>query len=126
MTIRQGITGSLFLKDSRFSNWDAVAVTRLPFFGDHQGIVFAEGKSTDGTREEIQRMMEKYPEKDIKLVVQEGRGKGDAVRSGSSFAKGDLLMILDGDLTVPPEDLHKFYRTLADDVGELVNGCRPG
>ena len=100
------------------------AVTRLPAFGEHQEIVFVEGGSTDGTREEIQRVMEKYPEKDIKLVVQEGRGKGDAVRSGFSFAKGDILMILDADLTVPPEDLPKFYRAMADDVGEFINGCR--
>jgi ubiquinone/menaquinone biosynthesis C-methylase UbiE len=100
------------------------AVDRLPSFGEHQEIVFVEGGSTDGTREEIQSMMEKYPEKDIKFMVQQGQGKGDAVRSGFSFAKGDILMILDGDLTVPPEDLPKFYRALADDVGEFVNGCR--
>jgi 2-polyprenyl-3-methyl-5-hydroxy-6-metoxy-1,4-benzoquinol methylase len=100
------------------------AVARLPSFGEHQEIIFVEGGSTDGTREEIQRMMEKYPEKDIKLVVQEGREKGDAVRSGFSLAKGDILMILDGDLTVPPEDIPKFYRALADDVGEFINGCR--
>lgn len=100
------------------------ALTRLPSFGEHQEIIFVEGGSTDGTREEIQSMMKKYPEKDIKLVVQQGQGKGDAVRSGFSFAKGDILMILDGDLTVPPEDLPKFYRVLADDVGEFVNGCR--
>ena len=100
------------------------AITRLPSFGEHQEIIFVEGGSTDGTREEIQRMIEKCPEKDIKLVVQKGRGKGDAVRSGFSFAKGDILMILDGDLTVPPEDLPKFYRALADDVGEFINGCR--
>jgi len=100
------------------------AVTRLPSFGEHQEIVFVEGGSSDGTREEIQRMMEKYPEKDIKLAVQEGQGKGDAVRRGFSCAKGDILMILDGDLTVPPEDLPKFYRALAGDVGEFINGCR--
>lgn len=100
------------------------AITRLPSFGQHQEIIFVEGGSADGTREEIQRMMEKYPEKDIKLVVQEGQGKGDAVRSGFAVAKGDILMILDGDLTVPPEDLHKFYRALAEDAGEFVNGCR--
>jgi glycosyltransferase involved in cell wall biosynthesis len=100
------------------------AVTRLPSFGEHQEIIFVEGGSTDGTREEIQRVIEKYREKDIKLVVQEGQGKGDAVRSGFSLAKGDILMILDADLTVPPEDLPKFYRALADDVGEFINGCR--
>jgi ubiquinone/menaquinone biosynthesis C-methylase UbiE len=100
------------------------AVTRLPSFGEHQEIIFVEGGSTDGTREEILRVMERYPKEDIKLVVQEGKGKGDAVRSGFSFAKGDILMILDGDLTVPPEDLPKFYRAMADDVGEFINGCR--
>jgi ubiquinone/menaquinone biosynthesis C-methylase UbiE len=100
------------------------AVARLPSFGEHQEIIFVEGGSTDGTREEIQRVIETYPQKDIKVVVQEGRGKGDAVRSGFSLAKGDILMILDGDLTVPPEDLPKFYRALADDVGEFINGCR--
>jgi len=100
------------------------AITRLPSFGEHQEIIFVEGGSTDGTREEIQRMIEKYPEKDIKLAIQEGRGKGNAVRGGFSFAKGDILMILDGDLTVPPEDLPKFYRALAGDVGEFINGCR--
>jgi glycosyltransferase involved in cell wall biosynthesis len=68
--------------------------------------------------------MERYPEKDIKTVAQEGQGKGDAVRKGFSLAEGDILMILDGDLTVPPEDLPKFYRVLADDAGEFVNGCR--
>ena len=100
------------------------AITRLPSFGEHQEIIFVEGGSTDGTRQEIRSVMERYPEKDIKLVVQEGRGKGDAVRSGFSRAEGDILMILDGDLTVPPEDLPKFYRALANDVGEFVNGCR--
>jgi ubiquinone/menaquinone biosynthesis C-methylase UbiE len=100
------------------------AITRLPTFGGHQEVIFVEGGSTDGTREEIQRVMETHPEKDIKLVFQEGRGKGAAVRIGFSFAKGDILMILDGDLTVPPEDLPKFYRAMADDVGEFINGCR--
>ena len=100
------------------------AIARLRSFGEHQEIIFVEGGSTDGTREEIQRVMEKYPQKDIKLVVQGGHGKGDAVRSGFSLAKGDILMILDGDLTVPPEDLPKFYRALAEDKGEFINGCR--
>lgn len=100
------------------------AVRRIPPFGGHQEIVFAEGHSTDGTREEILRVIEKYPDRDIKLVVQDGKGKGNAVRSGFSEAQGEILMILDGDLTVPPEDLSKFYQAIADDHGEFINGCR--
>lgn len=100
------------------------AIERIPEFGSHQEIIFVEGDSTDGTREEIERAISAYPEKDIKMFVQEGTGKGDAVRKGFSEAKGDILMILDADLTMPPEDLPKFYRALAGDLGEFINGCR--
>ena len=51
-------------------------------------------------------------------------GKGDAVRKGFAAAKGDILMILDADLTVPPEDLVKFYTALVEGKGEFINGTR--
>jgi SAM-dependent methyltransferase len=100
------------------------AVKRLPPFGTRQEILFVEGGSTDGTKEEIQRVIRAYPDKPIKLIVQDGVGKGDAVRKGFAAAEGDILMILDADLTVPPEDLPKFYEALAEDLGEFINGCR--
>ena len=87
-------------------------------------MIFVDGHSSDGTQAEIERVIKAYPDKDIKLMVQDGQGKGDAVRKGFASAKGDILMILDADLTVPPEDLPKFYRALAEDQGEFVNGCR--
>ncbi len=100
------------------------AVKRLPEFGGRHEIIFVEGNSTDGTRDEIKRVIANHPEKDIKLLVQGGKGKGDAVRTGFAAARGDILMILDADLTMPPEDLPKFYRALAEDQGEFINGCR--
>ena len=100
------------------------AVKRIPNFGKHQEIIFVDGHSTDGTQEEINRIIDAYPDKDIKLLLQVGQGKGDAVRKGFADAKGDILMILDADLTVPPEDLPKFYRALREDQGEFINGCR--
>jgi SAM-dependent methyltransferase len=100
------------------------AVKRIPPFGQHQEIIFADGHSTDGTQEEVNRIITAYPDKDIKLIVQDGQGKGDAVRQGFAAASGDILMILDADLTVPPEDLPKFYRPLVEDHGEFINGCR--
>jgi ubiquinone/menaquinone biosynthesis C-methylase UbiE len=100
------------------------AVKQIPPFGSHQEFIFVDGHSADGTQEEINRIIEAYPHKDIKLILQEGQGKGDAVRKGFAAAKGDVLMILDADLTVPPEDLSKFYRALAEDHGEFINGCR--
>jgi glycosyltransferase involved in cell wall biosynthesis len=66
-----------------------------------------------------------FPDRDVKLLYQgDGRGKGDAVRKGFAAAAGDILMILDADLTVPPEDLPRFYRALAEGKGEFINGSR--
>jgi 2-polyprenyl-3-methyl-5-hydroxy-6-metoxy-1,4-benzoquinol methylase len=100
------------------------AIQRIPQFGTHQEIIFVDGHSTDGTPEEIQRVITNYPEKDIKLLMQDGKGKGDAVRKGFAHAMGDILMILDADLTMPPEDLPKFYEAIASGKGEFINGCR--
>ncbi len=100
------------------------AISRTPFFGTKQEFIFVEGGSRDGTYEEIERVIKKYPKKDIQLFRQSGKGKGDAVRVGFSKAKGDILMILDCDLTVCPEDLPKFYEALKNNQGEFINGCR--
>jgi SAM-dependent methyltransferase len=100
-------------------------IQRMPRLGAHTEIIFVEGNSTDGTVEEIKRVIAAYPERDIQLVPQgEGRGKGDAVRKGFAAAKGDILMILDADLTVGPEDLPKFYHALVSRQGELIHGSR--
>jgi 2-polyprenyl-3-methyl-5-hydroxy-6-metoxy-1,4-benzoquinol methylase len=100
------------------------AVKRIPPFGKNQEIMFVDGHSTDGTQEEVNRIIKAYPEKDIKFMLQDGKGKGDAVRKGFAAARGDVLMILDADLTVPPEDLPKFFTALVEDHGEFINGCR--
>lgn len=100
------------------------AVTRLPDFGRSVEIIFVEGGSSDGTYEEVERVIKAYPGKDIKLFRQTGKGKGDAVRVGFGQAKGEVLMILDADLTVAPEDMPKFYEAIRDRRGEFINGCR--
>jgi SAM-dependent methyltransferase len=100
------------------------AVRRLPQFCDDLEIIFVEGHSADGTLDEVRRVIESYPERDIKVFVQDGKGKGDAVRKGFAHARGDILMILDADLTVPPEDLPQFYRAIASGKGEYINGTR--
>ena len=100
------------------------AITRLPKFCKNMEIIYVEGGSEDGTLDEINRVIKSYPDKDIKVLVQDGKGKGDAVRKGFENASGDILMILDGDLTVPPEDLTKFYNAIASGKGEYINGTR--
>src|SRR5262249_51616574 len=90
------------------------AIERTPAMGTSTELIFVEGGSKDETWEEIQRGMRRY-DGSLKLRAfrQSGKGKGDAVRLGFAHAKGDLLMILDADLTVPPEDLPAFYDVLA-------------
>lgn len=101
------------------------AILRLPKLGNHTEIIFVEGNSTDDTWNEIQKIAEKYAgTHDIKVTQQSGKGKADAVRKGFGMATGDILMILDADLTVPPEDLPKFYDTIASGKGDFINGSR--
>ena len=119
-------------------------IKRIPELGKHTEIIFVDGASTDGTEEKIREQIRIFTkEKDIKLIRQvpeascdqknantpdEVRmlplGKGDAVRKGFQQAKGDILMILDADLTVPPEDLPKFYDALSSGKARFANGTR--
>jgi ubiquinone/menaquinone biosynthesis C-methylase UbiE len=101
------------------------AVDRMPSMGSHMEIIFVEGHSKDGTLEEIKNVCAEYGNRwDIKYIVQDGKGKADAVRKGFNLAQGDVLMILDADLTVPPEELPKFYDAIASGKGEFINGSR--
>jgi SAM-dependent methyltransferase len=97
-------------------------VARVPEMGRGTDILFVDGHSEDGTVEEIERCLALRP--NMRLLHQIGRGKGDAVRLGFSQASGDVLMILDADLTVPPEDLPRFYDAIAEGKAEFVNGSR--
>ncbi|HOU47377.1 MAG TPA: glycosyltransferase family 2 protein, partial [Chitinophagales bacterium] len=101
------------------------AILRLPKFGKHQEIIFIEGNSADDTWQKIQEIQQKYKDThDIKIGQQTGKGKGDAVRKGYAMATQDILMILDADLTMPPEELPKFYNAIATGKGEFINGSR--
>jgi len=128
---------------NEIGNIDA-AVERMPDLGPETEIIFVDGASTDGTKERIEEVIHRYRgQKDIKLVLQMPEadyagpkdhpdaptvmlklGKGDAVRKGFEAASGEVLMIMDADLTVPPEDLPRFLYPLATGKGSFVNGTR--
>ncbi|MCI4626061.1 MAG: glycosyltransferase family 2 protein [Candidatus Magnetoovum sp. WYHC-5] len=105
-------------------NVDAL-FNRLPKMGPDDELIIVEGNSTDDTWYKIEEAYTKYKDKiNIIIAKQDGKGKGDAVRKGFSLSTKDILMILDADLTVAPEDLPKFYDAIVSGKGEFINGSR--
>jgi len=97
---------------------------RTPSMGRETELIFVEGHSKDDTYAAIEREIASHRSTRSLLLRQTGIGKADAVRLGFSKATGEVLMILDADLTVPPEDLPRFYEALVSGKGELINGVR--
>ena len=102
----------------------AGAIARTAELGAGTELIFVEGHSRDDTWAKIQQAAKEHPDRKIKIMQQTGRGKGDAVRLGFAAATGDILMILDADLTMPPEELPKFYDVIASGRAEFANGVR--
>jgi Glycosyl transferase family 2 len=100
------------------------AAERIPEMGGRTEIVFCDDKSTDGTADEVRRMQRLYPEKEIRLIDGPGICKAENIWAGFRAARGDVLMILDADLTVMPEELPFFFRALVQRHGGFINGSR--
>lgn len=100
------------------------AVERMPALGSSTEIIFCDDKSTDGTADKVRDMQRRYPEKNIRLLAGPGICKSKNVWTGFRGATGDILMILDADLTVMPEELPHFYDAIASGRAEFVNGSR--
>jgi len=99
-------------------------VDRLPALAPGSEYLFVEGNSKDDTEQAIRDAIARHPERPLRLLKQTGQGKGDAVRLGFEEAKGDVLLILDSDMGVSPEDVPRFVAALVRGKGELVNGSR--
>jgi 2-polyprenyl-3-methyl-5-hydroxy-6-metoxy-1,4-benzoquinol methylase len=99
-------------------------LARLSIIPNNDEIIFVEGHSQDNTYDTIESLIPKYLNLTIKLIKQDGKGKGDAIRKGFDLATGDILLILDADITVPPEDIYRFYDLLASGKADFVNGVR--
>lgn len=100
-------------------------IDELPVLSQKTEIIFVEGYSNDSTWEEIEETVENYKgEKILKYIKQEKEGKVDAVRKGFDTASGDILIIYDGDMSVPPEEIRQFYDLLIGKEKILLNGSR--
>lgn len=121
---RHNVTVSVIIPCKNERGTIETIVQQFPKLGMTTELIFIDGHSQDGTLQEIQRVKELYPEKNIHCYVQDGQGKGDAVRKGFALARGDVVVIHDGDNTVVPEELHKFLQVLISGKGECINGSR--
>jgi ubiquinone/menaquinone biosynthesis C-methylase UbiE len=97
---------------------------RVPEMGAFTEIIFVDDRSTDATADRVRETIATHPERQIRLVQGPGQGKGAAVRAGLGQATGDVLMILDADMTVMPEDLPVFFEAITENKGEFINGSR--
>ena len=100
------------------------AVRRIPALAGRAEIIFCDDQSTDGTAEEVLRVQAAYPDKKIRLERGPGVCKSRNVWTGFNAATGDILMILDADLTTIPEELPYFVDVIASGQAEFVNGSR--
>jgi hypothetical protein len=99
-------------------------VQRIPQVAEEQEILFVEGHSSDGTLEEIRRVMSAYPEKNIRVIGQPGKGQGDAIREGFTAARGSIIILLEADMTSPPENIHYVYESMQRRHLEFIQGSR--
>lgn len=101
------------------------ALDRIEQLGHKTELIIVEGNSTDDTWEVIEKEVAAYKGPlDVSYMKQPGKGKWDAVFAGFAKARGDVIVIQDGDLTAPPEDLPKFYEAIASGNAEFANGSR--
>jgi hypothetical protein len=102
------------------------ALKRLPNFDAELEVVYVEGNSTDDTYAEIERViaLPQYAHFNPRLLKQPGKGKKDATMFGFDHCSGDLVTVLDADLTMPPEVLPRFYQAWCDGHGDMINGNR--
>jgi hypothetical protein len=123
--LKEGLSASIIVPAKNEAGNIEEIVRRIPAMGPEDELIFVEGNSTDDTWAKIQEVHQRN-KNGIRIMItqQEGMGKGDAVRKGFSIAKNDILMILDADMTVPPEDLIKFYHAINSSKGELIIGSR--
>jgi hypothetical protein len=119
---KKSLTICLTVRDEK-ENIEPI-VKSLPKLVKNQEVLFVEGHSNDGTPDEIKRLINEYPRKNIRLIKQPGKGQGDAIKEGFNKARGEIVILYEGDGTSDPEDIQYFYDAIVENGIEFVEGSR--
>ena len=89
---------------------------RIP--SDVHEVILVDGHSTDDTVAVARALLPS-----IRIVPQQGRGKGAALRTGFAAARGDIIVMLDSDGSTAPEEIPAFVNALVGGA-DFVKGSR--
>jgi glycosyltransferase involved in cell wall biosynthesis len=81
-------------------------------------VILVDGHSTDRTVEEARRLRP-----DVRVLLQRGRGKGDALREGFAACTGDIIVMLDADGSTDAAEIPRFVAALANGA-DFAKGSR--
>ena len=99
-------------------------LSRIPNFESKYEIIIICAESQDNTVKKAYEIQNRLSELDIKVMIQESKGKGGAVFEALKITNGELIAILDSDISVDPETLTDFFQILEYGNGDFVNGTR--
>ena len=99
-------------------------INRIPYFGDDQEIVIICGQSKDDTLGVANKLKKENKKLNISVLTQSGKGKANAVHEAIEYSNGELIAILDSDISVDPETLEDFFKIIEDGYCDFVNGTR--
>lgn len=86
-------------------------------FGFLKEIIVVDGHSQDRTREIAARS-------GVKVILDNGRGKGAAIRKAIKFIKGRIAVFIDADGSHHPRDIKKLIKPILKNQADHVSGSR--
>jgi len=90
-------------------------LTKIKPYGDE--IIVIDGHSSDNTKKIVKKHR-------IKFFLDNGKGKGAAVRLGLEIASNPIVVFIDADGSHEPKDIPKLIKPIREDIADLVIGSR--